>query len=67
MPLKHFSILWIESECARTQQKTSSMVLGMLKKKTKRQLLAISMSLLMLSVEIIFNGIVRENEIKNSV
>lgn len=37
------------------------------KKKTKRQLLAISMSLLMLSVEIIFNGIVRENEIKNSV
>lgn len=66
MPLKHFSILWIESECARTQQKTSSIVLGMLKKK-KRQLLAISMSLLMLSVEIIFNGIERENEIKNSV
>lgn len=36
-------------------------------KKKKRQLLAISMSLLMLSVEIIFNGIERENEIKNSV
>lgn len=56
-PLKRFSILWSESKCTRTQQKMSPIVLKMFFLKKKRQLLAISMSLLLLSVEINFSGI----------
>lgn len=54
IPLKHFSILWIESEFVRTPQKTSPYVLGMFggaEEWWKRQLLVLSVSLLVLSVE----------------